>query len=117
MKIAGQMIWSLIVASRFLHAQAPQLDAAERRHVIDSAIANLKHSYVDPDVAQKMAEALLAHEKSGDYNAMTEGAASPALLAEHPCLPPDPYSCCPCCAWSCGLLSDPVPTKMPRKGG
>jgi len=80
MKIAGQMIWSLIVASRFLHAQAPQLDAAERRHVIDSAIANLKHSYVDPDVAQKMAEALLAHEKSGDYNAMTEGAAFADLL-------------------------------------
>ena len=52
-----------------------------------------------------------------ETGAMAEGAASPALLAEHPWLPPDPYCCCPCCAWSCGLLSDPVPTKMPRKGG
>ena len=48
-----------------------KLDAAERHRVISGAVANLTKYYVDPDVAQKMADALLAHEKTGDDDAAT----------------------------------------------
>lgn len=57
-----------------------KLGAAERHRVIAAAIANLKKYYVDPDAAQKMAETLLAHQKAGDYGAMTDGEAFAALL-------------------------------------
>jgi Peptidase family S41 len=56
------------------------LDAAERQRVIDRAVANLKQYYFDHDVAQKTADALLAHEKNGDDNAATQGAAFAELL-------------------------------------
>jgi len=55
-------------------------DSGERQRVIDGAIANLKQYYIDPDVAQKMADVLLAHEKSGDDEAVTDGEAFAALL-------------------------------------
>jgi hypothetical protein len=57
-----------------------KLDAAERQVVIDGAIANVKAHYVDRDVAQKVAEALRAHEKNGDVNAATNAAAFADLL-------------------------------------
>ncbi|HVH72590.1 MAG TPA: hypothetical protein VNB49_15970, partial [Candidatus Dormibacteraeota bacterium] len=57
-----------------------RLDAAQRRRVIDGAIANLKQHYVYPDAAEKMAGALLAHEKRGDYDAVSDGTAFAALL-------------------------------------
>ncbi len=57
-----------------------KLDAAERQRVIDAAIANLKQHYVYRDAAQKMADALLAHEKSGDDDAVTDGVAFANLL-------------------------------------
>jgi len=53
--------------------QHENLNAAERQRVVDAAIANLKQHYIYPDVAQKMADALLAHAKSGDDDAMTDG--------------------------------------------
>jgi Peptidase family S41/N-terminal domain of Peptidase_S41 in eukaryotic IRBP len=51
------------------------LNAAERQRVVGAVIQNLKEQYVDPDVAQKMADALLAHEKNGDDNTVTDGEA------------------------------------------
>jgi Peptidase family S41/N-terminal domain of Peptidase_S41 in eukaryotic IRBP len=62
-------------------AEELKLDAAERKHVIDAARATIEQNYVDPDVARKMSEALLAHEKNGDYNAITDGAAFADLLS------------------------------------
>ena len=59
-----------------------KLDTAERRRVIDAATANLKEHYIYPDIAQKMAEALLAYEKAGDYDAITDGSAFAALLTK-----------------------------------
>jgi Peptidase family S41/N-terminal domain of Peptidase_S41 in eukaryotic IRBP len=56
------------------------LDATERRRVVDGVVANLKQHYIDPKVAQKIAEALQAHDQSGDDNAATDGAAFAALL-------------------------------------
>ncbi len=57
-----------------------KLDAAERQRVVDRAIANLKQYYFDRDVAQKTAQALLAHEKSGDDDGATDGIAFADLL-------------------------------------
>ena len=59
---------------------AMKLDTAQRQLVIDGAIANVKAHYVDRDVAQKVAEALRAHEKNGADNAATDGAAFADLL-------------------------------------
>ncbi len=49
------------------------VDAAERQRILNAAIVNLKQHYIYPDVAQKMAEALLAKEKRGEYDAITDG--------------------------------------------
>ena len=56
------------------------LDAAERKSVIDGAIAQLKEYYIYPAGAQKMADAVLAHEKAGDYDKITDGNAFAAKL-------------------------------------
>jgi len=56
------------------------LDSAERQRVIDAAVANLKNHFFDPDGAGKIANALLAHEKDGDYDAITDGQVFAKLL-------------------------------------
>jgi len=58
------------------------LDAAERHRVIVGAIVTLKEHYVYPDVAQKMTIALLAREKNGEDDKVTEGRAFAALLTQ-----------------------------------
>jgi hypothetical protein len=52
-----------------------KLDAAERQRVIDGVAAKLTEYYVYPEVAQKMNEAMMAHQKRGEYDAMTDGGA------------------------------------------
>ena len=49
-----------------------KLDAAERHRVIAKAAQNLKLHYVNPKIAGKMAAALVAHDKAGDYDAVTD---------------------------------------------
>ena len=56
------------------------LDAAERQRILDRAVANLKQYYYDRDVAQKTADALMAHEKNGDDNQVKQGGAFADLL-------------------------------------
>jgi hypothetical protein len=56
------------------------LSIAERQRVIDRVVANLKQFYFDHDVARETAEALLAHQRHGDDDAATRGAAFAALL-------------------------------------
>jgi len=56
------------------------IDAAERRRVIDGAVADLTKYYVDPGIAQQMADALRAHEKNGDDDAATDGATFADLI-------------------------------------
>lgn len=53
--------------------QQAQLDAAERKRVIDATIANLNQYYVDPDLAEKMANALREHERDHAYDTVTNG--------------------------------------------
>jgi hypothetical protein len=60
--------------------ERPKLDAAERHRVTDAVIQNLKAHYIDPDLARKTADALVTREKSGDYEAVTDGAAFAQLL-------------------------------------
>lgn len=62
-------------------APSPQLlDAAERKRLMNAVIDNLKQHYIDPQVARKMADALLAHNKNGDDDAATDGRAFADLL-------------------------------------
>ena len=58
------------------------IDEAERQRVIDGVVANLRQHYVYRDVAQKIADALLAHKKSGDYNVVTDGGLFAGLLTK-----------------------------------
>lgn len=60
--------------------EASQLDPADRHRVIDGVIANLNKHYIDPDVARKTADALLAHEKNGDDDSVTDRGALAGLL-------------------------------------
>ena len=50
-----------------------KIDAATRAKVIDGGAAALNESYVFPDTAKKMEEAVRAHLKKGDYDAITDG--------------------------------------------
>ena len=50
--------------------------------VIDAAAKNLRQHYAYPDVGQKMADSLLAHEKNGDDDAAADGAAFAVLLTK-----------------------------------
>ena len=59
------------------------LDVQGRRRVINGADAILKEFYVFPDMAQKMSDALGNHLRSGDYDAITDGAIFAVLLTEH----------------------------------
>jgi hypothetical protein len=69
--------------SRFPEAPPPQLQgAAERKRLMNAVIDNLKKYYVDPEVARKTADALLAHEKNGDDDKMTDGGAFAGLLTK-----------------------------------
>ncbi len=68
------------VESFDLHAAPPGatpanvvLDAALRQRVIDGIDSNLDEYYVDAAVAKQMIDALNAHVKAGDYNAIADG--------------------------------------------
>ena len=58
------------------------LDASMRSEVISGAIKQLKANYVYPDLAQKMADAVLAHQKAGDYDKITDGSIFADKLTE-----------------------------------
>ncbi len=49
------------------------LDASFRKRVIDGVNAGLAEFYVDAAVAREMQEALLAHQKAGEYESITDG--------------------------------------------
>ena len=50
-----------------------KIDAATRARVIDGAVKNLNEFYVFPDTAKKMEDSVRAHQKHGDYDAITDG--------------------------------------------
>ena len=59
-----------------------RVDATERHRVIHVAVANLRKYYVCPEIAQKTSDALLVHEKNGDYDAVKDGGAFADLLTK-----------------------------------
>ena len=59
------------------------LEAADRARVMDGAIANLNEYYIFPETAKKMEEALRAHQKKGEYDAIKDGDAFATLLTQH----------------------------------
>jgi hypothetical protein len=67
-------------ATRRAAGKDTKLDAAARQRVIAKAVEYLKQYYIDAEVAQQTANALLAHEKNGDDNAATDSAAFAELL-------------------------------------
>lgn len=50
-----------------------KVDPATRAKVIDGTVAALNESYVFPETAKKMEEAVRAHQKKGDYDSITDG--------------------------------------------
>jgi len=60
-----------------------KIDAATRTRVIDGAIVQLNESYVFPETAKKMAEAVKARQKKGEYDSITEGDAFAKMLTEN----------------------------------
>jgi hypothetical protein len=50
-----------------------KIDAATRARVIDGAIANLNESYVFPETAKKMEDAVRARQKKGEYDSISDG--------------------------------------------
>ncbi len=60
-----------------------KVDAATRTRVIEGAVANLNEFYIFPETAKKMEEALRAHEKKGEYDAISDGDAFATKLTEH----------------------------------
>jgi hypothetical protein len=50
-----------------------KIDAATRARVIDGAIANLNESYVFPETAKKMEDAVRERQKKGEYDSITDG--------------------------------------------
>ena len=58
------------------------IDAAERKKVMDGIAAELNKAYVEPDVAQKMVDAMQAHAEHGDYDAITDGDAFAEKLTD-----------------------------------
>ena len=58
------------------------IDAATRARVIDGAIKNLNESYVFPDVAKKMEEAVRTRQKRGEFDSITDGNAFAAKLTD-----------------------------------
>lgn len=70
---------SAVVESFSLRAIPPgaavenvKLDAAQRSRVIDAIAKNLEESYVYPDLAQKMEEAIRGNQKQGAYDTITD---------------------------------------------
>jgi hypothetical protein len=77
-----QPIEDRAATARASSVQHENLSAVERQRVVAEAIANLKQHYIDPEVAQKMADELLAREKRGEDNAATNGATFADLLTK-----------------------------------
>jgi len=57
-----------------------KLDAAQRERIIHAAVSNLTRYYIDPDLAQKMSNALLTRERSGDDDGAADGESFANLL-------------------------------------
>jgi len=60
-----------------------KIDAATRTRVIDGAIAQLNEFYVFPETARKMADAVKAKQKKGEYDSIIDGDAFAKMLTDN----------------------------------
>jgi retinol-binding protein 3 len=60
-----------------------EIDAATRERVIAGAIEKLNDSYVFPETAKKMEQALRRRQRGGEYDAVTDGEKLASLLTAH----------------------------------
>jgi retinol-binding protein 3 len=58
------------------------LDATLRQKVIEGVKTNLTEFYVEPAIAKKMVDAVEAHQKAGEYDAITDGDAFAVRLTK-----------------------------------
>lgn len=58
----------------------PIVNAEERQRVIEELVTSLKQYYVYPELAGEMADAVLTHAKSGEYDRVTDGQTLADLL-------------------------------------
>jgi hypothetical protein len=65
------------------YKRAAQPELVDRKQVIDDIVATLNKYYIDPNVGQKMADALLAHENAGDYRMVRDTSAFADVLTAH----------------------------------
>ena len=63
-------------------AKGAKLDDAERQRVIAAASIELRKHYVNRDAAPMIADALLMHEKRGDYDNVTDAVAFAGLVTQ-----------------------------------
>jgi len=68
--------------SNFTAWPGEELDEAERQSVVDAVVTNLKEHYAYPDVAQRMANELVSHEKSGQYAELDGGSFAELLTKQ-----------------------------------
>jgi hypothetical protein len=61
-------------------ASSPDLDAAEKHRVIAGVVADVRQYYGHAVKARRLAEALLGHERAGDYAAIDRGDVFAATL-------------------------------------
>jgi len=84
-KIRATLCGLLVVP--VLVAQTPnsgdKVDAAERQIVLHAVISDVKQFYFDRGIAQKTADALLAHGQAGDYDQISDAQAFANLLVRH----------------------------------
>lgn len=73
MLLAGHTAAVRIEAQSDSASQATATDADARHKLIAAVAANLKQLYVDRRIGQQLADALLTHDKNGDYESVDMG--------------------------------------------
>jgi hypothetical protein len=80
---AGRQRYPNASMSMFVPAAFAATGDSGRGRVVNAVIENLKQHYFDADLARKMADALLAHQNLGDYDAAPDNQAFADLLTKH----------------------------------
>ena len=79
----ARLIFRIVPSGTTVDNMDVKVDAATRTRVIDGIIGKLTEHYVFPETAKKMEEALRAHQKNGEYDAVVEGETFASLLTDH----------------------------------
>jgi C-terminal processing protease CtpA/Prc len=86
-RIAGPLAVLLVTAAIAVTGQQPSapgsIDTAGRKQVIDGAIDHMRRAYIFADVAEKMAEAILARAARNEYDSITAPREFAETLTRH----------------------------------